>query len=235
MNTRELALIAVFSALWISAQITLGPVIGQITNVHGVIQRFLGWFLMLIMAELTEKFGRVTLLSIIASLVTRIVRRTASLYPWVLASGYVLGGFIFDLLFFFPVLPLRNLKNEFNTRFLLIASLVSGLCVLVPYLAFQFYFLGFHVFILKTPVYVYAIVKGVSLNLLGTIVSMSIMPRLKNAITFKRDYWPYTRTGLFLRINNFRRLSQGVQIVLILNTTKGLTHFLAANVAFSIS
>jgi hypothetical protein len=162
----------------------LGPIIGQITQVHGVIQRFLGWFLMLILAELTEKFGRVTLLTIIASLVTRIVRRTASLYPWVLASGYVLGGFIFDILFFFPLFHLRGLKSEFKTVFLLIASLISGLFALVPYLAFQFFTVGIHVFIMKTPVYVYAIVKGVSLNLLGTIVSLSILPKFKKAMPF---------------------------------------------------
>jgi hypothetical protein len=141
---------------------------------------------MLLMAELTEKLGRVTLLTSIASLVTRIVRRTASLYPWVLASGYALGGFIFDLMFFFPALPFRTLQNKFRTGFLLIASLISGLFALIPYLAYQFFTLGIYVFIIKTPVYVYVIVKGVSLNLLGTIVCISIIPKVKRALPFGR-------------------------------------------------
>jgi len=73
-NTRDLALISVFSSLWIVTQMYLGPMIGQLTDIHGVTQRVFGWFLMLILVRLTRRFGRVTTMSIIASLVTRIVR-----------------------------------------------------------------------------------------------------------------------------------------------------------------
>ena len=53
-DTKELALISVFSSLWIVSQIYLGPIIGQITHVHGVIQRMFGWLLMIILARLLE-------------------------------------------------------------------------------------------------------------------------------------------------------------------------------------
>jgi len=48
VNTREIALVSIFSAVWVVSQIYLGPVIGQLTTLHGLVQRFMGWFLMLI-------------------------------------------------------------------------------------------------------------------------------------------------------------------------------------------
>ena len=48
MNTREIALVSIFSAVWVVSQIYLGPVIGQLTTLHGLVQRFMGRFLMLI-------------------------------------------------------------------------------------------------------------------------------------------------------------------------------------------
>lgn len=179
VNTRELALISVLSSLWIAAQVVLGPIIGQITNVHGVVQRLFGWFLMLILAEQTEKFGRVTLMATIAALATRMVRRTASIYPWVLAFGYSLGGLTFDLLFFMPFFHVSSLKGKVKTTYILTASLISGLFALIPYLAFQFYTLDINVFTVRLPIYAYSLLKGVSLSILGTFIGLPIASRIK--------------------------------------------------------
>ncbi len=73
-ETKELALISVFSSFWIVSEIYFGPMISQLTHIHGVIQRLIGWFLMLILAELTGRFGRVTAMVIAASIATRIIR-----------------------------------------------------------------------------------------------------------------------------------------------------------------
>lgn len=73
-NAKDLAFISVFSAVWIVSQIFLGPWIGQITRQHGVINRLVGWLLMVVLAELTGRFGRVSLMSATAALATRIIR-----------------------------------------------------------------------------------------------------------------------------------------------------------------
>ena len=182
VSTRELALISAFSALWIAAQDTLGPPIGEITGVHGAVQRFLGWLLMLLLAELTERFGRVTLMSVVAALATRMIRRSASLYPWVLASGYVLGGLVFDLLFFISFPWTKELNGNAKRSYFLLASLISGVFVLRPYLLFQLYTLEGQVFTASLPIYAYDLVKGTILSIFGTFIGSSIAPRIKGAL-----------------------------------------------------
>lgn len=161
-----------FSALWITAQLTVGPLIGQITQVHGVMQRLVGWLLMLILAELSGHFGRVSIMTAVAALATRMIRRSASMYVWVLGFGYALGGLTFDLLFFLPIA--KNFEGKTRKGYLLTASIVSGLVVFVPYLLFKLYTLGTYAFLAFIPVYVYSIVKGTLLSVLGTLTSLSI-------------------------------------------------------------
>ena len=112
-NTKELALISVLTSLWIVSQLYLSPVIFQITRQHGVTQRVMGWFLMLTLARLTGKFGRVTAMATIASLATRIIRLGAP-YSWFVGLGYALGGLTFDLYTFSQLL--RTLKEELRKR-----------------------------------------------------------------------------------------------------------------------
>lgn len=169
-----------FSALWIAAQFTLGPVIGQITRVHGVIQRLVGWLLMLILAELTGRFGRVTFMTAAVSLTTRFIRRSASVYPLLLGLGYALGGLLFDVLYFIPFPGLKHLKS--NKFYVALASLVSGVSVLVPYYLFQISTLGVYVFIVRLPIHAYSLLKGVSLNILGTLIGLSVIPRIKDTL-----------------------------------------------------
>lgn len=177
LNTKDIALVAIFSGVWIASQIYLGPIIGQITHVHGVAQRLVGWFLMLTLAELVGKVGRVSTMAVIAALVTRVVRRSASLNIWVVGFGYAFGGLMFDLLFFMPLG--QKLEGKARKLYLIGIATMSGLTVLVPYLFFQLNVLGFNAFILLIPRYVYSITKGTVLSILGAIAALSCLSRIK--------------------------------------------------------
>jgi len=132
---------------------------------------------MSILAELTGKFGRVSIMAAVAALVTRMVRSSASSYLWVLGLGYALGGLTFDLLFFVPIV--NNFEGKTRNVYLLTVSLLSGLVVLVPYLFFKLYTLGIYAFIAFIPEYTYSTVKGTVLSVLGTLTSFSISLQIK--------------------------------------------------------
>jgi len=190
VNTREIALISVFSALWIASEITMGDIVGQTLQIHGVVQRLVGWLLMPILAELTGRFGRVSLMAAIAALATRMIRRSGGLYPWMVGLGYALGGLAFDLLFFIPLA--NNLEGKKRKIYLLTISLASGTAALIPYVLYRlFTFIlsseaWFYIFIawMLGPPSFYAIdaVKSIVLNVLGTLVGMSIMPPIRAAL-----------------------------------------------------
>jgi hypothetical protein len=175
-SAKELALISVLTSLWIVSQLYLGPVISQITGVHGVTQRVMGWLLMLTLASLTGKFGRVTAMAAIASLATRIIRLGAP-YSWFVGLGYALGGLTFDLLFFFP--PAKNLKWGTKRAYLLAISLVSGTIALIPYILFKFSVLEFYGFLVWISWYAPRGIKNVALNVLGTSIGISALPQIE--------------------------------------------------------
>lgn len=175
-DAKELALISVFSSLWVVSEVSLGPTISQITQVHGVIERVLGWLLMFMLAELTGKFGRVTMMSAIASLATRIIR-LGRLYALFVGIGYALGGFTFDLLLFGSK---ETSEGKHGKSYLILISFLSGTIALIPYLLFELSVLGSYGFILWIPYYVYAMVKGVILSVLGTTLGILVSPRIKS-------------------------------------------------------
>jgi len=177
LNTKEIALVSVFSAVWIAAQISLGPIISQITGIHGVIQSLVGWLLMLIVAELTGKFGRVSIMAAVAALATRMIRTSPALYIWVVGLGYALGGLTFDLLFFIPVV--NNLEEKGRKAYILTISLISGVVANVPYVLFKLFTLLIPAFLIWIPTYVPLAVKDLILNVLGVIVGLSILPLIK--------------------------------------------------------
>ena len=76
--------------------------------------------MMLVLAELTGKFGRVSTMASIVAIITRVIRRSASLYVFVVGLGYALGGLTFDILFFLPVT--NNLEGKKRKIYLLIIS-----------------------------------------------------------------------------------------------------------------
>ena len=175
-STREIALVSILSAVWITSQIYLGPIVGQITGMHGMVNRLVGWFLLLVVAELTGKFGRASLMAVIASLVTRTIRRS-SLEGLIVGAGYVLGGLTFDLLFFVPIR--RKPKGKTRTVYLLVMAIVSGVIASVPYLLYKLYFLGLYGFIAWIPVNAFRIVKEVLLSFLGVFIGLPILPQIK--------------------------------------------------------
>jgi hypothetical protein len=175
-SSKELALIALFSSLWITSQIYLGPLIGRLTGEHGVIQRFLGWLLMLLIARLTGKFGRVTLMAAVASLATRIIRPGA-IYSLFVGLGYALGGLTFDLLYFLPSKAIQTRKTS-----LLLISLVSSMIAGIPYMLYRLAFLSLYGFLMWLPFYIPDLIRSVLLSVTGTLTGLFIAPKIETRI-----------------------------------------------------
>ena len=181
LSSKEFALISIFSSFWIASQLTLGPIIGSIPvgpfSLHGVVNRLVGWLVMLVLAELTGKFGRVSIMASIVAIITRVIRRSASLYVLVVGLGYALGGLAFDTLFFLPVM--RTLQGNKRKIYLGLISIISGAIASTPYLIYKLSVLGYTSFIVLSPVYLTSTVKGIVFSLLGTLFALSFSSRLK--------------------------------------------------------
>lgn len=174
MNSRDLALISMFAALWVTAQVALGPLLGQLTPIHGIMQRLVGWLLMVLLAEIVQQFGRVSLMATIAALATRIIRQSGALYMWVVGVGYAFGGLSFDLLFFLPLA--RRLTGRHRHGYLLLISGLSGTCAVVPYLLFKLATMTSTAFLVWLPLYLPTAVTNIALNVLGTALGLSLLP-----------------------------------------------------------
>jgi hypothetical protein len=174
-SSRELALVSLFSSLWVVSQLYLGPLIGSITHIHGIANRVMGWMLMFLLASLTARFGRVTMMATISALATRALRRSFSAYSLTVGLGYALGGLVFDLLF----ISLNRTQVE-NPRggSLALAALISGFLASVPYLAYKFLTLGHLGFLVMFPNYAYSLIRNVILSVLGVSLGVFVFPRL---------------------------------------------------------
>jgi len=180
-HSRDLALVIVFSSLWIVTQIYFGPLVGTLTGQHGVIQRFLGWLLMLVMARLTGRFGRVTLMAAITSLATRMIR-PGQLYALFVGLGYALGGLTFDLLYFLPRRRILGYRRSYIT----VVSLISGIVANIPYMLYRLAFLGFYGFLVWLPFYLPDFVMSVILSVTGALTGLLVSSRIEKRITVKR-------------------------------------------------
>jgi len=176
MKTREIALISLFSAVWVASQVYVGQVT-HVTTFHGLVQRFMGWFLMLLLAEITGRFGRVSIMAAASAFATRMIRYSASLYVWAVGLGYALGGVAFDALFFIPIS--RHLKGKRRTGYLIIASLASGASAAVPYILYRLTSFGFEAFVIWLPVYLSRELVDIGLNVLGTLTAVPIIPKIR--------------------------------------------------------
>ena len=179
MNTREIALVSIFSAVWVVSQVLVGPV-AHTSTLHGLVQRFMGWFLMLVLAELTNRFGRVSLMATIGAFATRMLRYSAALYIWTVGLGYALGGVAFDALFFLP--RSDRIRGTSRTIYLVIASLLSGMVAIVPYTLYRLVSIGPTAFLFWLPGYVSREAVNIGLNVLGTLMATVIVPRAKIAL-----------------------------------------------------
>ncbi|MCX8170497.1 MAG: putative sulfate exporter family transporter [Candidatus Bathyarchaeota archaeon] len=179
LSSRDLALVAIFSSLWTATQIYFGPLIGALTGQHGVIQRFMGWLLMLLMARLTGRFGRVTLMATITSLATRLIR-PGQLYAIFVGLGYALGGLTFDTLFFLPKGDLKAKKS-----YILVVSLISGIIASIPYMLYRLAFLGLLGFLAWLPFYLPDFIRSVLLSVAGTLTGLAFSPRIEGQMGMK--------------------------------------------------
>lgn len=179
-STKDIALVAVFSAIWIVSQTYLGPTISLVTGIHGVIQRFLGWLLMLVLARISGRFGRVTIMATVSSFATRISRSIQIYAPFV-GLGYAVGGLVFDLLYFLP-----KSQKGISKKYTIFVSLVSGVVASIPYMLFRFFILGFYGFLIWFPTYAPDMVKSIGLGILGALTGLSVLPLIEAGIIHLR-------------------------------------------------
>jgi hypothetical protein len=169
MKIRELTLIVMFSALWVTLELSLGHIIGRISigpiSFHGVINRMVGWLLMTVLAEQVRGFGKITLMTVIASIITR-VQRVSILEGLIVALGYILAGFIFDILV--------NIKRNRGLRYYNIIGIITGFMATLPYWISRIYILGFVGFVLSFPVYAYSAIKGLFFSVIGVNVGVTL-------------------------------------------------------------
>ena len=174
LKTKDIVLIASFSAMWTVLQIYFGPIVGRFSigplSFHGSVNRIVGWLLMTVLAEQTVGFGKITLMTVIAALGTRSIRGNI-LEGIIVGIGYAFGGLIFDALI--------NLKSQRGRGFYILVSIVSGLAASIPYIASKIYFLGFPGFIMASPVYIFSIAKGVFFSILGSSLGSGVNASLK--------------------------------------------------------
>ena len=178
-NTKELSLIAIFASVWITSQLYLGPIVGRLTTMHGMVERVVGWLLMVILAKLTGRFGRVSIMTAIATLVTRLIRVSA-LEGLVVGLGYALGGLTFDLMFFAPLV--NNFQGKTEKAYLLTIAIISGGIAFIPYLVLTFSLLGLYGFIAWIPLNVYRLIKDIVLSGLGVFLGLLIIPQIKGFV-----------------------------------------------------
>lgn len=177
-GTKEFTLMVTLASLWIAAEVTLGPVIGRVSlgplSMHGAIQHVVGWLLMVVVAELTNRFGRVTFMTAIAAVGTRAIR--ISLIEGMLVGlGYVIAGFLFDLLYF--ILSLKSVQK--NRLPILLITVPTSIITLLPYLAFRYYLLGPIAFLVLIPSYIFSMAKNVVFSIFGVLLALSILPRVE--------------------------------------------------------
>ncbi len=174
LKTKDISLIASFSAMWTVLQIYLGPIIGRFSigpiSLHGSVNRIVGWLLMTVLAEQTIGFGKITLMTVIAALGTRPIRGNI-LEGAIVGVGYAFGGLIFDALI--------NLKSQRRGSFYILISIISGLAASAPYLASKIYFLGLQGFMIASPAYIFSAAKGVFFSFLGSSLGLGVNGSLR--------------------------------------------------------
>lgn len=177
MNTKEIALITTTAAAWASIQLVLGPYIGRISigpiSFHGAVNRLVGWFLMTTMSFIVTRFGRITSMTLIAALITRIIRLRL-IEGLLVGLGYILAGLTFDLLI--------NVKGSRTTLYYIVVAVTSGFVVLIPWWMWRIYILTPMGFLLLFPYYAYSLIKGLVLSVLGTSLALASMPVLKKTL-----------------------------------------------------
>ena len=172
-GSKALAVATVFASLWIAVELTLGPLVGRLSlgpfSLHGAVNRVLGWFLMSVMTWFTGGFGSITLMAGAAALGTRMFR-PLSLESIVVGIGYVLGGFVFDIL---CSVVLRR-GSSTSMLYGMGVAVASAVTASTPYLIWNLTTVGTQAFALLLPVYALGVVKEVILSSIGTMLGLKV-------------------------------------------------------------
>jgi len=170
-GVKSLAMATVFSSLWIAGQLVLSPMVGRLSlgplNLHGVVERVLGWFLMATMTWLTARFGRITLMASVAAIGTRLFR-PPSFESITVGAGYALGGLVFDFLYFRT--RAHRSQDRFANRFWIV--LFSAMSASAPYLLWKVSTLGLPAFFLLSPLYALDVAKGLVFSSIGATLGL---------------------------------------------------------------
>ena len=170
-EVKSLAMATVFSSLWIAGQLVLSPIVGRLSlgplNLHGVVERVLGWFLMATMTWLTARFGRITLMASVAAIGTRLFR-APSFESITVGAGYALGGLVFDLLYFQT--RAHRLRSQSVYGFWIV--LFSAMSASTPYLLWKLSTLGLPAFLLLSPLYALDVAKGLAFSSIGATLGL---------------------------------------------------------------
>lgn len=134
---------------------------------------------MLVLADRSGRFGKVSTMTLIASLGTRI-KRSSPLSGFVTGAGYDLGDFVFDYLFFTGFTLRGQCVSEGAGLF--ISSLASGFVAIVPYLLFRFTVLSPEAFVTLIPVYAVSTIKGIFFSVIVTSIGLTILDRIKEVV-----------------------------------------------------
>ena len=170
-EVKSLAMATVFSSLWIAGQLVLGPIVGRLSlgplNLHGVVERVLGWFLMATMTWLTARFGRITLMASVAAIGTRLFR-PPSFESITVGAGYALGGLVFDFLYF----QTRAHRSQNRSVYEFWIVLFSAMSASAPYLLWKLFTLGLPAFLLLSPLYALDVAKGLVFSSIGATIGL---------------------------------------------------------------
>ncbi|MEM2111720.1 MAG: hypothetical protein QXY73_06275 [Candidatus Bathyarchaeia archaeon] len=133
---------------------------------------------MLVLARISGRFGRVTIMAMVSSFATRI-SRSIQIYSLFVGLGYVVGGLVFDLLYFLP-----KSKKGISKKYTIFVSLVSGVVASIPYMLLYLFTLGFYGFLVWFPTYAPDMVKSVILSILGTSTGLLILPLIETGVAY---------------------------------------------------
>jgi hypothetical protein len=121
------------------------------------------------MTWFTGGFGTITLMTGAAALGTRMFR-PPSLESIVVGIGYVLGGFVFDIL---CSVVLRR-GSSTSMLYGMGVAVASAVTASTPYLIWNLTTVGTEAFVLLLPVYALAVVKEVVLSSFGTMLGLKV-------------------------------------------------------------
>ena len=123
-ETIDIAFVAIFSALWVVMNLTLGPLSFQLMGLP-ILHDFGIFFTLLLVTWITGHLGTSTMVAIIGSLIA------IPLGAPLLILGFVAGAVVFDLLFLINHHKIRNSAKTLTLSFIItvLSAYVAGIAI----------------------------------------------------------------------------------------------------------